>query len=128
MTCMRIALVSPYSWTYPGGVTRHIEALAEELIAAAHAGCFSMALAGILGKAGHPPKTISTQAKVAIEPQGDGFAITRIELTTTADVPGIDDQTYQRCAKEAKDGCPVSKALGGTTIVLVAKLSPAQPG
>ena len=85
----------------------------EELIAAAHAGCFSMALSGILGNAGHDPERIETSARVRVEPQGEGFAITRIDLTARGSVPGIDEEEFRRLAKEAKDGCPVSKALGG---------------
>ncbi|HEX5714922.1 MAG TPA: OsmC family protein [Thermoanaerobaculia bacterium] len=94
----------------------------EELIGAAHAGCFSMALSGGLGRGGHTPKRIATTAKVHIEKVGEGFAITRIELDTQAEVPGIDDATFQEFAKKAKEGCPVSKALAGTEITLNAKL------
>jgi len=94
----------------------------EELIGAAHAGCFSMALSGGLGRGGHTPKRIATTAKVHIEKVGEGFSITRIELDTQAEVPGIDDATFQEIAKKAKEGCPVSKALAGTEITLNAKL------
>jgi len=94
----------------------------EELIGAAHAGCFSMALSGGLGRGGHTPKRIATTAKVHIEKVGEGFAITRIELDTQAEVPGIDDATFQEFAKKAKEGCPVSRALAGTEITLNAKL------
>ncbi|HWN45448.1 MAG TPA: OsmC family protein [Thermoanaerobaculia bacterium] len=94
----------------------------EELIGAAHAGCFSMALSGGLGRGGHTPKRIATTAKVHIEKVGEGFAITRIELDTQAEVPGIDDATFQEFANKAKEGCPVSKALAGTQITLNAKL------
>jgi len=94
----------------------------EELIGAAHAGCFSMALSGGLGRGGHTPKRIATTAKVHIEKVGEGFSITRIELDTQAEVPGIDDATFQEFAKKAKEGCPVSKALAGTQITLNAKL------
>lgn len=94
----------------------------EELIAAAHAGCFSMALAAGLGKAGFKPNSVRTTAKVTFEKQGEGFAITRIDLQTEADVPGIDEATFQSQAKGAKEGCPVSKALAGTTINLEARL------
>jgi lipoyl-dependent peroxiredoxin len=95
----------------------------EELIAAAHAGCFSMALSLILGNAGHVPKHIATTAKVTIEGQGDGFEITRSELSTQADVPGISDEEFRKYANTAKDGCPVSKALAGTAISLDARLA-----
>ena len=94
----------------------------EELIGAAHAGCFSMALSGGLGRAGHPPKRIATTAKVHIEKVGEGFSITKIELDCEAEVPGLDDATFQNLANKAKEGCPVSKALAGTQITLTAKL------
>lgn len=76
----------------------------EELIAAAHAGCFSMALSAILGKAGFEPNSVKTTAKVSIEKVGDGFAITRSALTTVADVPGIDEATFMEKANAAKAG------------------------
>ncbi len=85
----------------------------EELIAAAHAGCFSMALSGGLTRAGNPPDSIETTASVHIEKQDDGWEITKIELVTEASVPGIDDAAFQEAAEGAKAGCPVSKALGG---------------
>jgi lipoyl-dependent peroxiredoxin len=95
----------------------------EELIAAAHAGCFSMALSGELGQAGHEPDSVETTATVHIEKAGDGFEITRIELDTRARVPGIDDDEFRRAAEAAKEGCPVSKALGGVgSIELKAEL------
>lgn len=94
----------------------------EELIAAAHAGCFCMALSLILGNEGHAPKHIATTAKVAIEHEGDKFRITHSDLDTVADVPGINDEAFQRLAKAAKDECPVSKALAGTAISLTARL------
>ena len=95
----------------------------EELIGAAHAGCFSMALSGILTKAGHPPESVRTTAKVHLDKQGEGFAITRIELDTDAVVPGLDDAAFQGHADAAKKGCPVSKALAGVQIGLTARLS-----
>jgi osmotically inducible protein OsmC len=94
----------------------------EELIGAAHAGCFSMALSAGLGTSGFTPTSIRTSAKVHLEKVGEGFAITRIELTTEAQIPGIDDQTFQEHAEGAKKGCPVSKALAGTEITLTARL------
>ena len=94
----------------------------EELIGAAHAGCFSMALSGGLTRAGHPPMRVHTTAKVHIERGDAGFAITRIELQTEAEVPGLDEETFRREAEAAKAGCPVSKALAGTEILLDAKL------
>ena len=94
----------------------------EELIGAAHAGCFSMALSAGLAKAGHPPKRVHTSARVHLEQVGDGFGITRIELTTEAEVPGIDAKAFQEQAEGAKKGCPVSKALAGVDIHLDARL------
>ena len=85
----------------------------EELIAAAHAGCFSMAFSGELGRAGYEAESVETNATVHIEKAEDGFAITRIELDTRARVPGVDEDDFQRIAEAAKAGCPVSKALGG---------------
>ena len=85
----------------------------EELIAAAHAGCFSMALSGDLGAAGHEAESVETNATVHIDKVEDGFEITRIELDTRASVPGIDEDEFQRIAEAAKKGCPVSKALRG---------------
>jgi lipoyl-dependent peroxiredoxin len=83
----------------------------EELIAAAHAGCFSMALSLFLGNAGYTPESVETDATVHIEQVGEGFGITRIELRTRASVPGIDEEEFQRQAEAAKEGCPVSQAL-----------------
>ena len=94
----------------------------EELIGAAHAGCFSMALSAGLGKAGFTPTRISTSAKVHLEKVGEGFQITRIQLTTEAAIPNIDEATFQQQAEGAKKGCPVSQALAGTKIELDAKL------
>jgi osmotically inducible protein OsmC len=94
----------------------------EELIGAAHAGCFSMALSAGLGKAGFTPTRIHTTATVHLEKVGEGFAITRIELESEAQIPGIDDKTFQEQAEAAKKGCPVSKALAGPQISLKAKL------
>jgi osmotically inducible protein OsmC len=94
----------------------------EELIAAAHAGCFSMALAAGLAKAGFNPESVRTTAKVHLEKQDQAFAITRIELDTEAKVPGIERGKFQEIADGAKKGCPVSKALTGTQISLNAKL------
>lgn len=97
----------------------------EELIAAAHAGCFSMAFAAGLGKAGFNPNSVATVAKVKLEKVGEGFEITSIVLETVADVPNIDEATFQKEAEAAKKGCPVSKALAGTKIELKAKLGAA---
>lgn len=94
----------------------------EELIGAAHAGCFSMALSGGLTKAGFSPRRVATSARVHLEKQGEGFAIARIELNCEAEVPGIDDEAFQEQAAGAKAGCPVSKALAGAEIELTATL------
>jgi lipoyl-dependent peroxiredoxin len=94
----------------------------EELIGAAHAGCFSMAFANILATEGHVPQRVTTSARVHLEPGEGGPAITRIELETEAEVPGIDENEFQRHAQAAKEGCPVSKALAGVEISLGAKL------
>jgi osmotically inducible protein OsmC len=93
----------------------------EELIAAAHAGCFSMALAFQLAGAGHTAEQLSTEAVLTMEQQGGGFAITAIRLDLTARVPGIDDATFQKLAADAKANCPVSKVLNAQ-ITLDAKL------
>lgn len=95
----------------------------EELIGAAHAGCFSMALSGGLGRAGHPPKRVATSARVHLEKVGEGFQITRIELDCEAEVPGLDEAGFQEQAQKAKEGCPVSKALAGVEITLNARLA-----
>jgi osmotically inducible protein OsmC len=94
----------------------------EELIGAAHAGCFSMALAAGLSAAGHAPERIHTVATVHIEKQDGGFAIPRILLRTEAKVPGLDQAGFQEQAEAAKANCPVSKALAGPAIELEAKL------
>jgi osmotically inducible protein OsmC len=96
----------------------------EELIAAAHAGCFSMALSAGLEKAGYSPNSVETEAKVHLSPaDGGGFAISRIDLNTTADVPGIEEDAFQQAAQGAKAGCPVSKALAAVDITLNATLA-----
>jgi len=94
----------------------------EEMIGAALAGCFSMALAGALGRAGVTPQSIKTDAVVRLEKDGEGFSITRISLTTTATVPGLEADKFQGIAQETKKACPVSKALAGTQIELTASL------
>src|SRR6185295_6758169 len=95
----------------------------EELIGAAHAGCFSMALSAGLGRAGFAPRRIATTAKVHLEKVGEGFKITRIDLDTEADVPNIDEAAFQEAARKAKETCPVSQALGGVDISLNARLA-----
>lgn len=95
----------------------------EELIGAALSGCFSMALTASLEKAGFKPERVETAAEVHLEKQGDGFTITRIDLTTTAAVPDVDPARFQAIAEDTKKNCPVSKALAGPTISLSAKLA-----
>ncbi|HET7923354.1 MAG TPA: OsmC family protein [Rhodanobacteraceae bacterium] len=94
----------------------------EELIGAAHAGCFSMAFALMVGQAGFTPKRIHTTAKVAIERAGDGFQITRIHLDTEAAIPGVSREKFSELAEAAKRDCPVSRALAGPRITLDARL------
>lgn len=94
----------------------------EELLGAAHAGCFSMALSLVLGESGFTPRRIATTAEVDIKPSDGGFAITAIRLKTEAEVPGIDAQAFARCAEAAKRGCPLSKALAAVEIALDARL------
>jgi lipoyl-dependent peroxiredoxin len=94
----------------------------EELLGAAHAGCFSMALSAILGGAKLTPTKIHTTANVKFEKVGDGFSITGIELVCEATVPGTDAEGFAKFAEIAKANCPVSKALSGTAITLKATL------
>jgi osmotically inducible protein OsmC len=94
----------------------------EELIAAAHAGCFSMAFSGGLSKAGFIPTKVQTTARVKIEKVGEGFKITTIELSTEGRVPGIDENKFREIAEGAKKNCPVSQALTGVNITLQATL------
>ena len=111
-------LDKPYDWksrSADGPLTNP-----EELLGAAHAGCFSMALSGALGKAGFTPTKVATTAKVTFDKVGDGFAITKITLKTEGTVPGIDEAAFKKAAEMAKAGCPVSKALSAVPMELVA--------
>jgi len=95
----------------------------EELIGAAHAGCFSMQFSALVGRAGFTPERVATTAKVHVERVGEGFGITRIELHLQAHIPSIDQATFEKLAQEAKVSCPVSKALAAVPeIRLEAKL------
>jgi osmotically inducible protein OsmC len=94
----------------------------EELLGAAHAGCFTMALALGLTEEGHPPSRIDTTARVAIEKGPNGFHIPHIALGVEAVVPGLEPADFERLAQNAKDNCPVSKALAGTSIDVEPKL------
>ena len=96
----------------------------EELIAAAHAGCFSMALSAQLTTANLPPESIETKANVTFEKTDAGFTITKILLTTVAKVPGADAAAFDKAAQDAKNGCPISRLFkGNTEIILDAKLA-----
>lgn len=94
----------------------------EELIAAAHAGCYTMALSGNLGRAGYTPTNIHTTASVKIEKKGEGFVIPNIDLVTEATVEGIENEEFQKIAEETKKTCPVSQVLSGAEISLKATL------
>ena len=94
----------------------------EELIGAAHAGCFSMAFSAMASKAGFTPTRVQTTAKIHLEKVGEGFSITKSQLTMVAEIPGISEADFKRIAEDAKKGCPVSKALAGVQIELDAKL------
>ncbi len=94
----------------------------EEMIAAAHAGCYSMALSHGLATAGFTPKNVTTTAKVYLDKLPEGFKITLIELDTVANVPGIDNKKFMEIAEATKKGCPVSQALAAVEIKLNAKL------
>ncbi|HET9441969.1 MAG TPA: OsmC family protein [Acidimicrobiales bacterium] len=94
----------------------------EELIAAAHAGCFSMQFSALLDRAGHRPTRVRTSADVHLDNNGGGFSVTSIDLHTEGEVPGIDEATFLEVADEAKRTCPVSRLLTGATINVHAKL------
>ena len=93
----------------------------EELIAAAHASCFTMALSFALAKAGHSDGTLETEARVKLDKDGDGFKVSRSDLTLTANVPGIDEDEFRTLAEGAKANCPISKLLNAE-ITLEARL------
>jgi osmotically inducible protein OsmC len=95
----------------------------EELIGAAHAGCYSMFLSKVLTDAGHPPTSVETTAKVHLEKTDAGQTVTMIELDTVGDVPGMDEAEFTKHAETAKSGCPISRLLApGTAISLTARL------
>jgi len=95
----------------------------EDLIAAAHAGCYSMALSNMLSQAGHPPTSVRTTASVHLGQVDGAPTITRIDLDTTGEVPGMDASEFLKHAEAAKAGCPVSKALAAVEITLNARLA-----
>lgn len=94
----------------------------EELLGAAHAGCFTMALSLGLTNAGHPATKLDTTAAVTLGKSGDAFAITRIDLTLTGVVPGLSDADFQRLAEDAKKNCIISRAISGVPMTLTATL------
>ena len=103
----RYSFTSRFTDEGEGGATNP-----EELVAAAHAACYSMQFSALLEAAGHTPDSVRTEAQVDILPEGEGFAIKKITLTTVGRVPGADDATFQDIARQAKETCPISKALG----------------
>jgi lipoyl-dependent peroxiredoxin len=119
------AMDAPF--TLKGRVEEEPAANPEELIGAANAACFTMSLASLLEEAGHPPADLRTTAKVRLEQQEAGFSITRIELDTTGDVPGVDAERFVALAEQAKATCPVSRALAGTEILLTVRLHEGDP-
>ena len=98
----------------------------EELVGLANAACYTMSLADLLSTEGHPPEDLQTDARVHLEQRESGWSITQIELHTTGVVEGVDAATFERLAEQAKATCPVSRALAGTEITLVATLAPNQ--
>ncbi|WP_232317307.1 OsmC family protein [Candidatus Nucleicultrix amoebiphila] len=94
----------------------------EELIAAGHAGCFSMALSALLTQAGFPPESIKTTAAVTLDKDATGFALTEINLSTKVHAPGLSQADFERCTQSAKTGCPISRALSTVKITLAAEL------
>jgi len=91
----------------------------EELIAAAHAACVSMALSAGLAQAGTPPTRLESEARTTFEKVGEGFGLTKMHLTIRGEVEGMDEESFRRAADEAKDNCPVSKALSGNVDITV---------
>lgn len=124
-TASGVLTANPYSFRTRFGDTPGTNP--EELLAAAHAGCFSMALSAQLSKGGFTPKRVHTVANVHFDKVGEGFSITSIDLNTEAEIPGIDAAKFQEFAEGAKKNCPVSKALSSVPInfkaVLVAAAS-----
>jgi lipoyl-dependent peroxiredoxin len=94
----------------------------EELLGAAHAGCFSMSLSNVLEEAGHPSTAIRTEATVVLEPTGGGFSVTRVDLVTRGEVPGLDQDAFAAYAEQAKATCTVSRLFASAEITLQASL------
>jgi len=110
------------SYSFPSRFEEGAGTNPEELVAAAHAGCFSMALSHGLSQAGHTPIRVHTVARVHLEKGDSGFSITRIELTCEAQVPGIDPVAFQEQVAAAKSGCPVSRLVTGAELAVQASL------
>jgi osmotically inducible protein OsmC len=110
------------SYSFPSRFENGPGSNPEELLGAAHAACFSMALAAGLGAAGFTPTRVATEARVTIEKKPEGFRITGIELVTEVEAPGLDDAGLQQHAQVAKQGCPLSVALTSVPITLTARL------
>ena len=110
---------TPYSFKTRFGDTKGTNP--EELLAAAHAGCFTMALAFQLQGAGYTPTELTTEAAVSLDPDGEGFKITKSALTLRAEVPGLDEETFKKLAEAAEKNCPLSKVINAE-ITLDAKL------
>lgn len=110
------------SYSYPSRFEDAEGTNPEELIGAAHAGCFSMAFSNALDRAGYPPIRIHTTASVYFDKLEQGFTIVKIELRTEAQVPGIDEETFLELAEGAKKNCPISRALNVPEITLEAML------
>jgi lipoyl-dependent peroxiredoxin len=115
------AFEGPYSLRSRLGDEAHTNP--EELIGAAHAGCFAMSLANLVAQAGHAATEISASSRVSLEQVGGQWTLTRIVLTAVGDVPGLDEQEFVRLAGEAKATCPISRALAAVEIALDAKLA-----
>jgi lipoyl-dependent peroxiredoxin len=111
------AWTAPYSWSRFAGLDPESEegtdTNPEEVVAAAHAACFSMALSLYLGEAGHPPVSIDTKARVHLRATGGEPTIEQIDLETKGDVPGLDPEAFRQHAEQAKTSCIISRALGG---------------
>ncbi len=119
----KLGTVYEGSYSFPSRFESGEGSNPEEMMAASHASCYSMALTAGLGKAGFNPKSVSTVAKVTLDKVGEGFEITQIELIVEADIPEINEAQFMEQANAAKEGCPISKALSGVKeIKLNAKL------
>lgn len=114
-------LIEGAAYSYPSRFEQGQGTNPEELVAAAHAACFSMSLSNTVAKAGHQPTRVSTEAQVELSTDG-GAHIAGITLTCEAEIPGLDEAAFADFAQQAKEGCPISKALASVPITLDAKL------